>query len=225
MNLKALRDAVRSDLRDTIGPDCDKYWKDAEINGDLNEASNILCRSTKIIIDSLTASICTIAVDIGTQHVPISPLIIDINRAKSTWSSALLVAATVKELDTYDSEWEGKSGIPTKFATDYSNGYLTFNRKASATGTVKLTVRRLPLKDMIADSDEPEFNPAYHWMLKDYALYRAFMRQDSEVYRPEKAEKHRLLFMGNDETSPGGHVLRVLTELDQLPNRRPVNFL
>ena len=225
MNLKALRDAVRSDLRDTIGPDCDKYWKDFDINGYLNEASNIFCRSTKIIIDSLTASICTIAVGIDAQHVPVSPLIIDINRAKSTWSSALLGASTVKELDTYDSEWEGKSGIPTKFATDYSNGYLTFNRKASAAGTVKLTVRRLPLKDMIADSDEPEFNPTYHWMLKDYALHKAFLSQDSETYKPEKAAYHRRLFMGEDETSPGGHILRVITELDPLPQRRPAHYI
>lgn len=224
MTLLEIRNSVRSTLQDTIGTDSSKYWPDSDLNEYINEGYGIFCRSTKIIRDSITPAICHLVVSDNTQNVAISPLIIQIERAKPSWSSRLLSECRTSDLDSDNPAWIGSTGTPQRYVLDFSDDYLTLDHKLSAAGTIDLTVKRMPLADMVDDNDVPEFKSQYHWMLKDYALFRAFTKQDSEVYNPEKGVFHRRLFMGDDETSPGGHILRVITELDSLPKRRPVGY-
>lgn len=226
MKLHELRESVRSTLRDNISTTdaaIEFYWSDADLNEYLNEGYNIFCRSTKIIRDSLSP-MCSLTVALDAQHIALSPLVIDIERAKASWSSTKLTRTTVDELDEDDPEWIGKAGVPSQYTLEFSSNYLTLDRKASAAGTIALTIRRMPLVEMTAATDVPEFKAQYHWMLKDYALFRAFMKQDSETYNPEKGNYHRNLFMGEDETSPGGHILKVITEIDPLPTTRKASY-
>lgn len=224
MNLKQLRDSVRSSLRDDTGLASDAYWSDTDLNEYLNEGYSIFCRSTQIIRDSVTAAICTLTVNQGDQNIAISPLILKIERAKPTWYTGFLTKKDVSDFDNDNPSWFGTAGTPRFYALDYSTNYLTLDKAASVSGTIALTVKRMPLSDLSANSDYPEFNSQYHWMLKDYALYRAFMKQDAEVYNPQKAATHRALFMGNDDASPGGHILAVKAEIDPLPQTRKANY-
>jgi hypothetical protein len=222
MTLSEMISSIRRQLVDDAG--VDPYCTDADIIEYLNEGYNIFCRSTKIIRDSLTASVCTLTVAAGSQHIALSQLIIDIERARGSWSTTNLGRKTVAQLDEDNASWIGSAGTPTKYTLEYSSNYMSLNRAASVAGTITLTVTRLPLVSMVNAADVPAFSPAYHWMLLDYALYRAFSKKDSEINNPQKAMLHKSLFMGDNEASPGGHILRVITEIDPLPEQRTARY-
>lgn len=223
-----IKAAIRKWLVDEVGEDADRYWDDDELNEYIQDAANVFCRLTKIIRDSLTDSVCLLTVQAGSQHVKLSSLIIlsaGIERAKPSWSTEPLTLTTLDEITKDQPTWEDDEGDPDCYLLNYSSGYLSLNRKLQTDGTIRLTGRRMPLRTMSDDEDEPEFNPLYHSMLYDYILYRAFSKQESEIYNPQKAEKHLILFQGTDELRPGGHIGRVLMEISEpLPNIRHAQF-
>jgi hypothetical protein len=158
-------------------------------------------------------------VGVGARNIPISPLILGIERVKPSWTLRLLPATTA-ELDQYQPNWQTDIGYPDRYTLDYSDDYLTLNRETSAAGTIRLSTRRMPINPA---ADIPEIPVKYLEYLYDYMLFRAFRKQDSEVYNPQKADAHLALFHGGDEINPGGHVGRVLKEKSGLlPQQRAV---
>lgn len=226
MTLKELRTQLRKALCDEVGSsDAQRFWKDAELNEYLNEGYTLFCSLTKIIRDSLSA-VCTLTLDItgDVQHLPLSPLIIKIERVKGSWSTTPLTETTLDEISGIQPTWEDDTGTPDKYLLDYSSGYLSLNRSMESNATLRLTVRRLPLL-ALTDAASPEFKSEYHHILKTYGLYRAFSKQDAEIYKPEKALFHLKEFHGGDEMFPGGQVGRVIKDISEpLPNMRKPKF-
>jgi hypothetical protein len=76
---------------------------------------------------------------------------------------------------------------------DYSSGMLSL-LSAPATVTtesIRLTVNRLPITELSANTDTSEIPRQYHRKLSSGVLSQAFSKQDSEIYKPEKANKHK----------------------------------
>jgi hypothetical protein len=63
-----------------------------------------------------------------------------------------LQQTTVEVLDNQDEGWDEKSGTPTRFFIDMGSRCLTFDRELPTSGTVQLTVLRLPLVRLTASN-------------------------------------------------------------------------
>jgi hypothetical protein len=213
--------AVRGILDDTVGTDSEKYWTDADLNNYYVEAIKLFCRLTRCIKDSMTDAVCLLTLEAGDRNAPLHAAILpnQIEMATPSWTGKL-TPATMAELERYQTNWQTDVGVPDQYILDYSDGYLTLNREVTEAATIRLTVRRMPVDP---SANIPEIPSMYFECLYDYMLYRAFRKQDSEIYNPEKADAHLVQFRGKDEINPGGHCGRVLKEKSGLlPQRRPV---
>lgn len=87
-------------------------------------------------------------------------------------------------------KWEQVTGSPTEVATDYHNGYLAVNYRFTGTDSLRLTVKRLPLVDLVEDDDVPEFKLNYHDLMLNGILAQMYAKQDSEVFDMAKASDY-----------------------------------
>lgn len=122
------------------------------------------------------------------------PSILDIVEVKWTDRQWKLVKVSVNKWQS-NPWWEQVVGMPTEFATDYSTGLLTINFRADFTDMLRLIVKRLPLVDLIDDSDSPEFRLNYHELMINGILWQMYSKQDSQAFDGIKAETYRQMFM------------------------------
>lgn len=156
-------------------------WSDAEWIAFGNEAQREACRRARLIVDSTTTAICTIAVTSAAQTFALDPRILFIRRAKPSWGIAPLKRISYKDLDNQVPGWEDEtSPYPQWYVPDMDENRFRPYPSPSEAGTVKLTVIRLPLDDM-GISDEPEIKPQFHDSLVYWMLHKAYAKQDSEV--------------------------------------------
>lgn len=186
---------IRSTTRTTLddASTTDQLWTDVELNEYINDAENQSCKIADLLIDSTTVSICTITLVSGTAIYSISPLILKIPRAFITGATRPLIQTTKRILDLTYPSWASASGDERSFFIGDTNK-ITIYKKPDGAGTLTLTVSRLPLTAMSADSGTPEIDAQYHDGMVDWVLYRAYSKQDSKTLDPEKAEIHKNAF-------------------------------
>lgn len=189
--LLEIRTTTRTTLDDTST--VDQLWTDIELNEYINDAENQSCKIADLLIDSTTASTCDITLVSGTATYSISPLILKILRAFIDGSTRPLVQTTKRVLDLTYALWASASGDERSFFIGDTNK-LTIYKKPDGSGTLRLTISRLPLVAMSADGDSPEIDAQYHDGMIDWVLYRAYSKQDSKTLDPEKAEIHKNVF-------------------------------
>jgi hypothetical protein len=85
--------------------------------------------------------------------------------------------------------------MPTEYCTDYTNNSLTINFRSTTAGTLRLIVRRLPLVDLIADTDIPEIRISYHDFFRNGVLEQMYSKQDVEAFDLAKAAQYRTQFL------------------------------
>lgn len=189
--LLQIRTTTRTTLDDTST--IDPLWINTELNGYINDAENQSCKIADLLIDSTTASICDITLINGTAIYSVSPLILKIFRAMVDGAVYPLVQTTKRILDLTYASWASASGDERSFFIGDTNK-ITIYKKPDGSGTLRLTVSRLPLVAMSSDSDTPEIDAQYHDGMIDWVLYRAYSKQDSKTLDPEKAEVHKNAF-------------------------------
>ncbi|MDD5375279.1 DUF6682 family protein [Acidithiobacillus sp.] len=178
MTLDDLIAQARLRAQDTVAP---YLWSNAEWMAYANEAQREACRRARLIVDSSTAAICTITVDGVSPTFELDPRVLFIRRAKPSWSSVPLKRIGYQDLDKQAPGWEDEtSASPAWYVPDMDENKFRPYPTPSVSGTVKLTVVRLPLEDM-GLSDEPEIKPQFHDSLLYWMLHKAYAKQDSEV--------------------------------------------
>jgi hypothetical protein len=90
--------------------------------------------------------------------------------------------------------WEQVVGYPTEYCTDYHTNYIALNFRTTTNDTLCLLVRRLPLLDLINDTDEPEFRINYHDFLLNGVLEQMYNKQDAETFDLAKAADFKIRF-------------------------------
>jgi hypothetical protein len=90
--------------------------------------------------------------------------------------------------------WEQVVGYPIEYCTDYHTGKLTLNYRTTASDTLGLLVRRLPLVQLSEDADEPEFRDSYHDFFLNGVLEQMYSKQDAECIDLKKAADYRAAF-------------------------------
>lgn len=221
MNLSDIRNEAWDVARETGTNDTDRLWTTREMNRYINRVYRFIARETKCILDATTTSICNISSNIidyttytpGTQDYiwandpsswlyqrdvcpyiyDLSPLIIDIEEVKWTIRQWRLTKVSVKKWQT-NPWWEQVVGMPTECATDYANNKLAINFRSESNDTLRLVVRRMPLTDLIADTDIPEIRTHYHDFFLNGILAQMYSKQDSQTIDPVKAVDYQARF-------------------------------
>lgn len=185
MNLTALINAARQRLDDLVEP---YLWSRAQLVEYANDAERQACRNARLIIDSTTTAICSIALVADTPTYPLDKRIIHIRRVKGSWSTVPLRPASVIDLDNGRPGWEEETGDPSHYVKDMDTDLFRPFPTPATDGTVALTVHRIPLVDMEDGDDEPEIRTAYHLGLVHWMEYRAYSRHDTQTMNPKAAQ-------------------------------------
>lgn len=185
----------RQEVEDTEKP---YLWGDDEFLDYLNDAEVEAARRARLLVDSSTASICTITIDAadvaaGTAEYDLSPKVIAVRRAKSSERGTPLARATRKDLDDSYPGWEDHTGAIEAFITE-DTGKILFWRIPDTTQTISLTVVRDPVNEMNDLEDSPEIQERYHRSLLYWVKYRAYMKPDSEAFNSELAQLNEQMF-------------------------------
>src|SRR5690606_20396604 len=85
----------------------------------------------------------------------------------------------------YHSNWRTRIGDP-EHAIQSDIG-LRLVPRPEQNGTLIIEGYRLPLVDMVEDTDQPEINQAHHAHLVQWALHKAFSIPDTEFMDPNRA--------------------------------------
>lgn len=212
MTLTELIDLYREQSFDKADP---PFCSDALLTIYANEAQNEACRRGDLLRDASSA-ICTIAFAADDESVALDPLILEIQRAKVNGKQVSVSTSDEMEDELPNWDEDTRRDDPQRLIQGVTTGRLFLWPRPSASGTIKLTVRRLPLEPMANDADEPEINPALHMSLVEWMLFRAYSREETEMYNDTKASlcKSRFIAEFGDKASGrneawsrnGGHV-------------------
>jgi hypothetical protein len=125
--------------------------------------------------------------------LPLSQLILDIDEVK--WKSVpwKLQKQPVAKWQS-NPFWERIPGYPTEYSMDYSSGYIALNYRLDKADTLLLTVKRMPLANLVADTDIPEFRVHYHDFMINGVLEKMYSKQDVEIFSDKQVEKYAAMF-------------------------------
>jgi hypothetical protein len=183
MKLEELIAQYREETHDKAEP---PFCSDELLTIFANEAQNEACRRALLLTDSTTPDVCMVDYAADDQSAPVSPLIIQITRAMT--NGVRLTLVHVDEMDVRFPGWQDQvaRGNTTHLVHGLDTDRYHFWPRPTQDGQLRLTVRRLPLSLMVNDPDEPEIRPEAQPGLVNWMLYRAYGRQDSDIYDPKR---------------------------------------
>lgn len=124
---------------------------------------------------------------------PLHPSILDIDEVKWHDLPWKLTKVSVTKWQI-NPKWEQVTGYPTEVATDYSTGYLAVNYRFSGTDSIRMTVKRMPLVDLVADTDVPELKLQYHDFMINGILAQMYGKQDAETFDKDQIAKYTMMY-------------------------------
>ena len=155
-----------------------------------NEAvTEAACRG-RLLVDSSDA-MCSVAVGAGGSVVTLDPRIVFVRRARLASQGCPLSPVHRGDLDRAFAGWESADpDVPVAYCPNLDTGSVRLIPPSAVADTLKLTVVREPLADMVGVDDEPEIPPRHHYALIHWMLSRGLNKQDTETYDPVRAAKH-----------------------------------
>jgi hypothetical protein len=151
-----------------------------------NEAQDEACRRGDLLRSS-TADFCNIAFLAGDETVELDERIVRIKRATVDGYHLQMVSA--ERMDEIFPNWteDQTRARPSHLIEGMETGLGYLWPRPRDNGTLKMTVQRLPMCPLAGDFDEPEIRRELHPCLVDWMLYRAYSREDTEMYNPQSA--------------------------------------
>jgi hypothetical protein len=188
MTLADLIARYRSDSTDTAIP---YLCTDEEVTGFLNEGEEEAALRANLIFDATTADVCVIAVTAGTAVYPLHESVFQVTKATFTPTGDTcpipLGLSDRVEQDRIRPNWRTTSEPPQVLIVDDTSVQIAC--LPDTDGTLNLEVYRAPLTLMAATDDVPEIGRAHHRHLVLWALYRAYIKPDTEINDPGRAGK------------------------------------
>lgn len=185
-DLIALYRAQSMDKQQSTGSASDVFCDDELLTIYANEGQDEACRRGQLLRDSLSP-MCTVAFMAGAEAVPLDARVIKVMRAHIDGQP--VDAVEVDQMDQVMPGWQYRdaTGRPSRLVSGLTTGMLHLWPRPDQAGSLRLTVQRLPLKPMKADTDKPEIRPELHAGLVDWMLYRAYSREDTDLHNDAKA--------------------------------------
>jgi hypothetical protein len=164
-------------------------WKNDELVTYLNEAQKETCRRHPIV-DS-TSDLCSITLVADTATYDLDPLILAVERAYVNGADEVLIKRNYR--DDIDSQSYEEPDETLYYVEDGNLHSLTLIAAPTASGTLVLTVKRLPLEDLTWRSAAAagrvylELDDLFFEDLLLYATYLAFSKRDTDTLNLEAA--------------------------------------
>lgn len=201
----------RQRLDDTEAP---YLWSDDEITEYCDTLQKMLVAEIPILDDREETSICDVALVQGDGLVELSPRITRIVRARLDGEDRFLDIVDAEYMSDNYPDWDDPSytqDTPTMLivkGVGPNKAYL-WPPLDAVTGTLKLQVYREPLLDLVYSQHSTEFLEIdqYAHLLVHGIMWQAYLKQDSDVYDPRRAEQHRIYWEG--ENGHGGDKERI----------------
>lgn len=192
-----------------------RLWDETEIVRFANLAVKDAAERGLLIEDDTTAAICDIALVPAISTYALDPRILRISRARTVTRKQLMFQTSREQLDRsmysdfriyggfgpnlaedFGRQWDTATGSPRAWLE--TGGSIRVVPIPTVADTLHLSVYRLPLSDMVVDSnDQPEIRSERHYDLLDGMLARAYGKHDSEAYDPVAAAKYEERFTAN----------------------------
>lgn len=193
MKLSKLISRFRSECDDLAEP---YLWSEEDVKAWFNEAEQEACRRSELLVDSTTDSITLIVAVAEDPWIPLSRRIVKPLRAREVAGLPLSVLHC-QQMDA-TTGWELSTGTSLRALVTGMETYKIRSYPILAEDTsdieIRLTVQRLPLRDMEEGDDEPEIPDQYHIKLLHWVKYLAYSVDDVDANDPNKANKHLALF-------------------------------
>jgi hypothetical protein len=154
-----------------------------------------------------TASTVTLA----RGDVGLSELVLDVLRARLDGQVQPLEIISVEQMDADEPGWESQSyGLPSCLVTERAGATLMARLWPIpvASGTLLLTVNRLPLTNLLTDASSPEIPVQYHVRLIDWMVRQALLKPDAETFDADGAAKAEKRFIDSFGTFEDANVQR-----------------
>lgn len=177
-------------FRERIDDDAQPYlWSDIEVQRYLDAAHREAAERAKLIRDSTTAAVCSVAITAPTAAYTLSPLVVQVERARLANQTVPLTLSSLEQMDRDNASWESATGAPTHLLVDTEGDTLRARLVPTPTvsTTLALVVFRLPLSDLLSDDDAPEIHARYHLDLVHWMMHLAYLKRDSETLNEAKA--------------------------------------
>ncbi len=198
------------------------FWSEEEIVSYLNEAVQEACERAHLIEDRSIVLTMVPGQDTYSLHASVFEI------KRLAFQGRPLDETSVEELDIDSPGWESRSGVPRCFIFEQASGLQPSKVRLvptpRAAGTASATVFRGALKLLSADSDQakPEIPERFHERLMDWVMHRAYLKQDAEVFDPNKAAVSLGLFVQSFGERPDANVQR--KQRDKRPPVVRMNF-
>jgi hypothetical protein len=99
----------------------------------------------------------------------------------------------VDQLSSLTYAWESREGVANGYVLDFKDGWLRLDRVPLVADTIELRVQRDPLKRYATtdSADVIELPEDSEDAIMEYMAWRAYMKNDEEAFRPDKANMHK----------------------------------
>lgn len=217
MTLAELIEIFRERAEDTAQP---YLWSDDTLLRYASEAQRQACIRAQLLRDSTTAAICVLAVDADATDVGLSPLVLDVLKARLDGVQQPLGITSADQMDADDDQWESRAAAqPTHLVLERNGAGLAGRLWPTPFEdvTLRLRVIRLPLLAAFTDGDEtPEIPAQHHEQLVDWMLHLAYLKADAETFDKDAAVNAAARFTASFGDLPDANVRR--KQADRRPN-------
>lgn len=193
MNLEELIEAARVMVDDVERGLKDQLWSDADWTRYANRRQREASRRARLLVDS-TSDLTKVTLAAGVAVTKLDPRILFLRRVRLAARPVFLGRVSHHRLDCEEPSWEDETGEPRAYVPDMDTGALRPYPIPIVDTEVRLTVVRLPLKDLKDGKDVPEIASHLHDALVDGMVAEAFMKKDSEAFDPTRAADHEAAF-------------------------------
>jgi hypothetical protein len=182
MDSTALLNYFRAQVMDDVAP---YLWSTVECITYMNEAQLMFCRLTDGIADASTTAVCTVPVVTGEIFAPVHPSI------KHYRLATLASGGTELQIRNHTDihKWTNQQGRITRMIIGLQQELVRWDYAPMVDDEVNLIVFRLPLEDITDVDQEIEIPPKHHVSLVHWMKHLAYMKQDSQTYDAQTAEK------------------------------------
>lgn len=151
-----------------------------------NQAVREACRRGKLLRDAVSP-MCTVQFAAGQRSVQLDKRILQVIDADVDYFDVRLFSAA--QMDEYTPGWKRATNMdrPQVLVSGVTTNAMHLYPPPAVAGEIHLHVLCLPLEPLVAPVDEPEIREEAHEALVEWMLYRAYDRQDIELYDEQKA--------------------------------------
>jgi hypothetical protein len=211
MTLAELIRQYRVAAHDTVEP---YFVEDSDLITLFNEAVDEAAVRGRLIHESASPAVCTIAVKAGQTVCKLHPALYEIDhlafKRDGEPRRAPLRLSSTEELDDVWPQWRDEQGDP-EYAIQ-TDKQLRLVPAPLNDGVVLLEGYRLPMTPMEGNDDEPEINAAHHRHLYQWVMHRVFSIPDAETFDQSRAGQALALFTGYFGDRPDADLRRITRE-------------